>query len=180
MTRGAVLALASTIFAHAARQIGELVTIELFQMLKIVHKARHGVLLAYLDERVAVAHRHAREHGNVEDADDAQDDGDSAGNRRLGRDIAKADCRDGFKAKPETIAKRKGRGLGQPNGRRAQQKEDKKQARDARKASLAQHVGKRPQLVHRDPFSQTPNHIRSVLSHASPANGTSHRVFLFD
>ena len=80
-------------------------------------------------------------------------------------DITEADRRYGLKAKPEAVAKRKGRGLGQPDGRRAQQIEDEKQARDARKASLAQHVGKRPQLVHRDPFSQTPNHIRSVLSH---------------
>ena len=60
-------------------------------MLQIIHKARHGVLLAHLDERVAVVHRHAREHGDVEDADDAQNDGDSAGNRRLGRDITEAD-----------------------------------------------------------------------------------------
>lgn len=143
-------------------------------MLEIVHKARHGVLLTHLDERVAVVHRHAREHGDVEDADDAQNDGDSAGNRRLGRDITEADRRYGLKAKPEAVAKREGRGLGQPDGRRAQQIEDEKQARDARKASLALHVSKRPQLVHRDLFSQTPNHIRSVLSHASPANGTSH------
>lgn len=143
-------------------------------MLQIIHKARHGVLLTYLDKRIAVVHRHAREHGDVEDADDAQNDGNGAGNRCLGRNVTKADGRDRLKAKPQAIAKREGRGLGQPNGRRAQQIEDKKQARDARKASLAQHVGKRPQLVHRDPFSQTPNHVRSVLSHASPANETSH------
>ena len=95
-------------------------------MLQIVHKARHGVLLAHLDERVAVVHCHAREHGDVEDADDAQDDGDSAGDRRFGRDIAKTDRRYGLKAKPQAIAKRKGRGLGQPDGRRAQQIEDEK------------------------------------------------------
>lgn len=88
-------------------------------MLKIVHKARHGVLLAQLDKRIAVVHRHAREHGDVEDADDAQDDGNGAGNRRLGRDVTKADGRDRLKAKPQAIAKREGRGLGQPNGRRA-------------------------------------------------------------
>lgn len=75
-------------------------------MLKIVHKARHGVLLAQLNERIAVVHRHTREHGDVEDADDAQDDGNSTGDRRFGRDIAKADGRDRLKAKPETIAKR--------------------------------------------------------------------------
>ena len=144
-------------------------------MLKIIHKARDGVLLAQLNERIAVVHRHTREHGDVEDTDDAQDDGNSAGDRRFGRDIAKADGRDRLKAKPETIAKREGRGLGQPDGRRAQQVKDKKQARDACKASLSQHVGKSPQLVHRDPFSQTPNHIRSVLSHAFPANGISRR-----
>ena len=66
-----VLALASTILAHATRKIGELVTIELFQMLQIVHKARHGVLLAQLDKRIAVVHRHARKHGDIEDTDDA-------------------------------------------------------------------------------------------------------------
>ena len=95
-------------------------------MLEIVHRARHGVLLTHLDERVAVVHRHAREHGDVEDADDAQNDGDSAGNRRLGRDITEADRRYGLKAKPEAVAKREGRGLGQPDGRRAQQIEDEK------------------------------------------------------
>ena len=40
-------------------------------MLKIVHKARHGVLLAQLDERIALVHRHARKHGDIEDTDDA-------------------------------------------------------------------------------------------------------------
>ena len=67
-------------------------------------------------------------------------------------DIAKANRRDRLKAKPETIAKREGRGLGQPDSRRAKQIENKKQARNACKASLSQHIGKRPELFHRDPF----------------------------
>lgn len=86
-------------------------------MLKIVHKARHGVLLAQLDERIAVVHCHACEHSDVEDADNAQDDGNGAGDRRLRRDITKADGRDGLKAKLEPVAKREGRGLGQPDSR---------------------------------------------------------------
>ena len=87
-------------------------------MLKIVHKARHGVLLAQLDERIAVVHRHAREHGDVEDADNAQDDGNGAGNRCFGRNVAKADGRNRLKAKPKSIAKGEGRRLGQPDSRR--------------------------------------------------------------
>ena len=134
-------------------------------MFKIVHKACHGVLLAHLDKHIAVVHRHAREHSDIENADNAQDDGNSAGNRRCGRDVAKADRRDRLEAKPEAITKREGRRFGQSDSRRTQQVEDKKQTRDARKASLAQYVRKRPQRVHRDPFSQTPHHVRSILSH---------------
>ena len=80
--------------------------------------------MTHLDKRIAVVHRHAREHGDVEDADNAQDDGNGAGNRCLGRNVTKADGRDRLKAKPQAIAKREGRGLGQPDGRRAQQVKD--------------------------------------------------------
>ena len=96
-------------------------------MLQVVHKARHGVLLAHLDERIAVVHRNTREHSNIEDADDAQDNRDDAGNRCLGRNVAKTDGRYRLKAKPEPVAKGKSRGLGQPDGRRAEQEKDKKQ-----------------------------------------------------
>ena len=75
-------------------------------MLKIVHKTSHGVLLTHLDKRIAVVHRHAREHGDVKNANNAQDDRDGTGDRCLGRNVTKADGRDRLKAKPKSIAKR--------------------------------------------------------------------------
>ena len=50
---------------------------------------------------------------------DAAEDSHNAGYTEGQTNVTKADGRDRLKAKPQAIAKREGRGFGQPNGRRA-------------------------------------------------------------